>query len=244
MTQIGAIRVLEDEAFLRRAARGSFAILGVALLLILAWLAIGSAIPGFPRLELERALGGWGARLMGVRAVSAWAVAGWWIALLFGCAASFVLHEVVHGLFFERFLPAGHAVSYGIDFKMGIMYASAEGVRFERDRYVAVLIAPTIVITLAVVAIGIGFGWPLWTLATAAIHLSGCTGDWGYIRAIHADRRIAYCEDTSWGVAFFADDGALSSGHGVQPSCAKGFKVIDGGLSGADGPRTRENEDR
>lgn len=127
MTQIGAIRVLEDEAFLRRAARGSFAILGIALLLILAWLAIGSAIPGFPRLELERALGGWGARLMGVRAVSAWAVAGWWIALLFGCAASFVLHEVVHGFFFERFLPAGHAVSYGIDFKMGIMYASAEG---------------------------------------------------------------------------------------------------------------------
>lgn len=244
MRRIGSIRVLEDEAFLRRAARGSFAVLGLGLLLILAWLVIGIAIPGFPRLELERVLGGWGARLMGVPAVSGWAVLGWWLALIAACVAAFLLHEVVHGLFFKRFLPAGRTVSYGADFKMGIMYASAEGVRFSRDRYLAVLIAPTIVITLAVIAIGIGLGWPLWAVATATIHLSGCTGDWGYIRAINADRRIAYCEDTSWGVTFFADDDAPGAERGVQPSCAKGFAVIEGGLSGAGGPRTRGDEDR
>lgn len=40
--------------------------------------------------------------------------------------------------------------------------------------------------------------------ATAAgLHLSGCVGDWYYVRTILRDRRIVACEDTSFGVRFF-----------------------------------------
>ena len=37
----------------------------------------------------------------------------------------------------------------------------------------------------------------------AGLHLSGCVGDWYYVRTILRDRRIVACEDTSFGVRFF-----------------------------------------
>ena len=63
--------------------------------------------------------------------------------------------------------------------------------------------APTVVVTAAF-ALGFAFsGYPLLCYLAAGLHLSGCTGDWCYVRTILRDRRIAACEDTSFGVRFF-----------------------------------------
>ena len=47
-------------------------------------------------------------------------------------------------------------------------------------------------------------GYPLLCYLAAGLHLSGCVGDWYYVRTILRDRRIVACEDTSFGVRFFA----------------------------------------
>lgn len=46
-------------------------------------------------------------------------------------------------------------------------------------------------------------GYPLLCYLAAGLHLSGCVGDWYYVRTILRDRRIVACEDTSFGVRFF-----------------------------------------
>ena len=54
-------------------------------------------------------------------------------------------------------------------------------------------------------ALGFAFsGYPLLCYLAAGLHLSGCVGDWYYVRTILRDRRIVACEDTSFGVRFFA----------------------------------------
>lgn len=61
----------------------------------------------------------------------------------------------------------------------------------------------TVVLTVAF-ALGFAFsGYPLLCYLAAGLHLSGCVGDWYYVRTILRDRRIVACEDTSFGVRFF-----------------------------------------
>lgn len=225
MRQIDAIHTLEDERFLVRMARMSVAVLLAGVGFAILWFAVSnSPLPICP-LELNVALGPLGAAITGEPAASGWSVAGWWFALGAGCVVSFAAHELVHGFVFGRFMPAGHKVTYGGNLKKGILYASAEGVLFTRDQYLLVAAAPTIVITSLVAAAGWGFSWPLWTIAVASIHLSGCTGDWGYLRAILRNPDIAYCEDTAWGVAFYSD----MPEQGVQRVRMNGFEVVEGG---------------
>lgn len=62
----------------------------------------------------------------------------------------------------------------------------------------------TVVVTTAF-ALGFAFSdYPLLCYLAAGLHLSGCVGDWYYVRTILRDRRIVACEDTSFGVRFFA----------------------------------------
>ena len=82
-------------------------------------------------------------------------------------------------------------------------YACAGGIVESGGRYRSVCLAPTVVVTAAF-ALGFAFsGYPLLCYLAAGLHLSGCTGDWYYVRTILRDRRIAACEDTSFGVRFF-----------------------------------------
>ena len=74
---------------------------------------------------------------------------------------------------------------------------------YSRRRDMAVCLAPTVVVTTAF-ALGFAFSdYPLLCYLAAGLHLSGCVGDWYYVRTILRDRRIVACEDTSFGVLFF-----------------------------------------
>ena len=117
------------------------------------------------------------------------AVLGWIVGLAAVSAASFAVHELVH---------------FGANRGTAMIYACAEGVVYSRRRYVAVCLAPTVVVTAAF-ALGFAFsGYPLLCYLAAGLHLSGCVGDWYYVRTILHDCRIVACEDTSFGVRFFA----------------------------------------
>lgn len=115
------------------------------------------------------------------------AVVGWIVGLAAISMASFAVHELVHGVFFKLLAPAGAKVTFGANRETAMIYACAEGV------------------VTAALALGFAFsGYPLLCYLAAGLHLSGCVGDWYYVRTILRDRRIVACEDTSFGVRFFA----------------------------------------
>lgn len=213
--------MFEDEAFLRSMRRASAAValagFGAAALWGLAMVALRDVLgaPVVP-FELGAVLGSLGNRIMGAEGGQGFKI-WWWVLLAVVPIASLGAHELVHAFFFKQYAPPGTRVSFGSNAGMGMLYASAEGVLYTRGQYLVIALAPSIVVSLLIIALGMGLRWPLWTFIVATAHLVGCTGDWGYARAIVADPAIAWCEDTSYGVAFFGED---------RPG---GFTVVEGG---------------
>ena len=182
MNEISNIHAFEDEDFLHACFVWGMAVLGAfAVCLVPVFMLLGGPA------DLDAAdAGGW---IVGLAAVS---------------AASFAVHELVHAVFFKLFAPAGARVTFGANLETCMIYACAEGVVYSRRRYMAVCLAPTVIVTAA---FALGFtcsGYPLLCYLAAGLHLSGCVGDWYYVRTILRDRRIVACEDTSFGVRFFA----------------------------------------
>lgn len=188
MNEISNIHAFEDEDFLHACFVWGMAVLGVfAVCLVPVFVLQG----GPADLDAAEA-GGW------------MAVVGWMVGVVVVSAASFAVHELVHAVFFKLFAPAGARVTFGANLETCMIYACAEDVVYSRRRYMAVCLAPTVIVTAA---FALGFtcsGYPLLCYLAAGLHLSGCVGDWYYVRTILRDRRIAACEDTSFGVRFFA----------------------------------------
>lgn len=194
----GDIHTFEDEAFLRHMARGSVVVLALGAVAVLAF---GACLALCAPALLDPGLSG----LVGTSALDGGAIAAWLFAFAIATALSFIVHELVHGLCFKCFAPAGSKVTFGADLGLGMLYACADGVVFTRRQYLAALLAPSVVVTAALLALGCALGYPVLGAACAVLHLSGCTGDWGYARAIAADECVTHCEDTSWGVQFYCD---------------------------------------
>lgn len=206
MRKIGSIHTFEDAGFLSAMVRSSVVTVAVGAIGGLLW---------FSGL-LPHALGVQGAAQASLpdavtvaRMISAWGggpVFGfvlWLAGLALVCACAFVLHEAVHALLFKVFAPSGTSVTFGANWEMGMVYACAQGIVYTRRQYLAVAMAPSVVITAVLLACGAALGVPLCFYAAAVIHLSGCTGDWGYAMAIRRNPRITHCEDTVWGVQFY-----------------------------------------
>lgn len=187
MNEISNIHAFEDEDFLHACFVWGMVVLGVfAVCLVPVFMLLGGA------LDLDAAAAGGRA-----------AVVGWMVGLVAVSAVSFAVHELVHAVFFKLLAPAGAHVTFGANRETCMIYACAEGVVYSRVRYVAICLAPTVVLTAAFV-LGFAFsGYPLLCYLAAGLHLSGCVGDWYYVRTILRDRRIVACEDTSFGVRFF-----------------------------------------
>lgn len=227
MIEIGGIRTFEDRAFQERMVRMSAAVLVAGAALGAAWFAAGMPDRlGLPPCELAGVLsGGAGPRIAGLPPVV------WWLALLAaGSFASLALHEAVHAVFFKAFAPPGARVTFGANWGAGMLYACAEGVVYTRGQYLAIALAPSLAVSAAAFVLGMASEWPLLWYAVAVLHLTGCTGDWGYVRAIRSNRSIAYCEDTDWGVCFYAEGG--SAGDAPAPGDGAGA----GGGAGAGAP--------
>lgn len=102
--------------------------------------------------------------------------------LLAGIAAatfvSFALHECVHALFFKVFGPSGSHVTFGWNLDVAMIYACAEGIVYSRERYLAIVLAPTIIVTGAAFVLGAFSGYSL--------------ASWGSLRApsLRVHRRL------------------------------------------------------
>ena len=187
MTEISNIHAFEDEDFLHACfVWGMVVLAAFAACLVPVFMLLG----GPADLDAGETCG-WTAAV------------GWMVGLVAVSAASFAVHELVHAVFFKLLAPAGAHVTFGANRETCMIYACAEGVVYSRVRYVAICLAPTVVLTAAF-ALGFAFsGFPLLCYLAAGLHLSGCVGDWYYARTILRDRRIIACEDTSFGVRFF-----------------------------------------
>ena len=129
----------------------------------------------------------------------------WLLCVAAACVASFALHEGVHAVFFKLFAPRGSRVTFGANWECAMVYACAEGIVYTRRQYLTVSLAPTVLVTALLAAIGCAGGYTLACYVVAVVHLTGCTGDWFYSWRILRDRRIRHCEDTSWGVRFLGE---------------------------------------
>lgn len=188
MNEISNIHAFEDEDFLHACFVWGMAVLGAfAVCLVPVFMLLGGPA------DLDAAdAGGW------------MAVLGWIVGLAVVSAASFAVHELGHAVFFKLFAPAGARVTFGANLQTCMIYACAEGVVYSRARYMVICLASTVALTVAF-ALGFAFsGYPLLCYLAAGLHLSGCVGDWYYVWTILRDRRIVACEDTSFGVRFFA----------------------------------------
>lgn len=184
---LGDIDFFGDDALRQRLVRAS------------AWLLIGGAalavalsvVAGTGVIEEMRALpGDWGAAL-------------WPLAMAALSVAALPVHELVHALFMRVLGGPGTRVSFG--YQAGMLYAGCPGLVLSKPRFVAVLLAPTVLVTAALLGLGLVLGYPFMTLWAAVLHLSGCSGDILAAGMILCERACTHCRDTERGVELLCE---------------------------------------
>ncbi|WP_291289434.1 DUF3267 domain-containing protein [Enorma sp.] len=202
------IHTFEDESFLKRTARLSavafVAGLGAGAAVVFALIGSG-AVSLDPEIAALFTAENAGAVFQNYVA--------WFAMAAIATAASLIVHELVHGVYFKLFAPRGARVTFGANWKRGMLYACADGIVYTRCQYLVIALAPTFAVTALLVLAGVAFGRPVVGVFAAVLHLTGCAGDWAYAEEIHRDPAIAFCMDTDWGVCFYAEgesDGEMS----------------------------------
>lgn len=182
MRTLGDIDFFGDDALRQRLVRAS------------AWLLIGGAalavalsvVTGTGVIEEMRALpGDWGAAM-------------WPLAMAALSVVALPVHELVHALFMRVLGGPGTRVSFG--YQAGMLYAGCPGLVLSKPRFVTVLLAPAVLVTAALLGLGLALGYPFMTLWAAVLHLSGCSGDILAAAAILRERSCTHCRDTERGV--------------------------------------------
>lgn len=176
-----------DDALCQRLVRAS------------AWLLIGGAalavalsvVAGTGVIEEMRALpGDWGAAM-------------WPLAMAALSAVALPVHELVHALFMRVLGGPGTRVSFG--YQAGMLYAGCPGLVLSKPRFVVVLLAPTVLVTAALLGLGLVLGYPFMTLWAAVLHLSGCSGDILAAGTILRERACTHCRDTERGIELLCE---------------------------------------
>ena len=184
---LGDIDFFGDDALRQRLVRASAWLLigGAALAVVL------SVVAGTGVIEEMRALpGDWGAAM-------------WPLAMATLSVVALPVHELVHALFMRVLGGPGTRVSFG--YQAGMLYAGCPGLVLSKARFVAVLLAPTVLVTAALLGLGLVLGYPFMTLWAAVLHLSGCSGDILAAGAILRERACTHCRDTERGIELLCE---------------------------------------
>ena len=183
MCVIGTVNVLEDADMQHSMVRASWAILaagaGVALVL-------------------------WLASLASVRRVLESVSLGWVLGLAAASLVALLVHELVHAAAFVLLGSSDVHVSFG--FKDFMLYTSANGAILPRRRFMAVLLAPSVVVSTLFALAGCAWHVPLFALLGGAFHLAGCTGDLGMARVIRDTPAAAFVRDSPVGIELLSEE--------------------------------------
>lgn len=183
MRVIGTVNVLEDTDVQRAMVSASWAIMGA-----------GAAI----------ALVLWLVSLASGRHVLEPVGTGWVLGLVVASAVALPVHELVHAAAFVILGSSGVHVSFGI--KDFMLYTSANGAVLPRGRFMAVLLAPSVVVTALFVLAGCVWHAPLFALLGAAFHLAGCTGDLDMARIIALTPAATFVRDSPAGIDLLSEE--------------------------------------
>lgn len=176
MRLIERIDILGDDGLQRRVLRLSLAVIAVALALAVAL----AVVRGGERIDV-------------------W----WWVALAAGTLAALPVHELVHAAAFKLLCP-GCRVSFG--FQDAFLYTKTDGAVALRGRMVAILLAPALLVTGALVAAALCAGRPVLAAILAGAHLSGCSGDALMARVALREPGCTHVRDTDVGLDLLAED--------------------------------------
>nr|WP_239470953.1 DUF3267 domain-containing protein [Olsenella uli] len=175
MHVIEDIDILGAAALQRCVARLSFALLGATVLLAVL---LGLALGG------ER--------------IDVW----WWLALAAGSLVALPVHELVHAAGFKLLCP-GCRVSFG--FQDAFLYTRTDGAVLARARMVAVLLAPAVLVSGALLVGALAAARPVLAVLLAGIHLSGCAGDLLMAATALRERACSHVRDTNTGITLLSD---------------------------------------
>lgn len=107
------------------------------------------------------------------------------------------VHELLHAAAFKVLGPRNCKITFG--FTNMFLYTRTNDVVLPAPRFVAVLLTPSVVLTIALLLWGciagdLGFG-----ILAAGLHLSGCTGDLLMAALIQATPEATHVQDTETG---------------------------------------------
>ncbi len=129
----------------------------------------------------------------------------WMAAYAVATVAALPVHELVHAAAFLLLGRGSVRIRFG--YETGMLYTRAEGEPLTRGRFVAVLLAPSVAVTAALVVVGDLLAGPALAWALAWTHLSGCAGDLVMVVGIARTPGCTHVRDTDTGVELLADDG-------------------------------------
>ncbi len=127
----------------------------------------------------------------------------WFLVLVLVSVVALPIHELVHAGAFMLLTGFTAHLRFGITDWM--LYTMAPGTVLRRHRFCAVLLAPAMLVTTALLAVPWSLGFPLLGWFLAVIHLAGCTGDFAYVGIILREPKATHVEDTERGIALFYD---------------------------------------
>ena len=132
--------------------------------------------------------------------------ASWWNLvpffglLVLGTAAALMLHEGVHGLVMARY---GAKPQFGVGLMQGQVpyaYATSPGFKYTQRQFWWVAMMPTFAVNALLAVLVFTLPWGPYLVFPAAIHLSGCIGDWMILKMIGEHPGGTLVEDTREGV--------------------------------------------
>lgn len=171
MVLLDEVDVLGDATLVNTMGLVSLGAVGLGAVALLAWLGLGGAAGEI----------GW----------------QWWLGGAVATVAAFALHELVHGVAFKILGPRSTRVSFGVG--PGILYTRATDATMAPGRFMAVLLAPTVIVTALIALGGWWAGAPVVALVVGTLHLSGCSGDLAMAARIGRTPGVVACEDTDNG---------------------------------------------
>ena len=194
MRVLEELDVLGDEALQVRIFRLSLLLLVATLLL-----ALGAGLASGADGGALATLGWWGSLAAGSLGVRGIAVSAGFAA---GSLVALPVHELVHGAAF-KLLCRPCEVSFGA--QGPFLYTRTNDACATRPRMVAVLLAPSVVVTSALVAAALAAGAPALAVLLAGVHLSGCASD--MLMAADALRApdCTHVRDTDVGIDLLSD---------------------------------------